>query len=136
MLTAGIAATARGGPMGGPQPAWSPATASASTRRWSRPGAELRRCLPLVRFRAQAMQEAVPEGKGAMAAILRLDDERWRGLPPRRRRGVVRAGELQRARADRDRRQQGGGRGVRSSVQGDGRQARDAAAGVRAVPAR
>jgi [acyl-carrier-protein] S-malonyltransferase len=32
-------------------------------------------CLPLVRFRAQAMQQAVPEGKGAMAAILNLDDE-------------------------------------------------------------
>jgi len=31
--------------------------------------------LPLVRFRAQAMQEAVPEGQGAMAAILGLDDE-------------------------------------------------------------
>lgn len=30
--------------------------------------------LPLVRFRAQAMQEAVPEGQGAMAAILGLDD--------------------------------------------------------------
>jgi len=28
-----------------------------------------------VRFRAQSMQEAVPEGKGAMAAILMLDDE-------------------------------------------------------------
>ena len=27
-------------------------------------------CLPLVRFRAQSMQDAVPEGKGAMAAIL------------------------------------------------------------------
>ena len=34
-----------------------------------------RDCLPLVRFRAQAMQEAVPEGKGAMAAILNLDDD-------------------------------------------------------------
>jgi [acyl-carrier-protein] S-malonyltransferase len=32
-------------------------------------------CLPLVRFRAQAMQEAVPEGRGAMAAILNLDDD-------------------------------------------------------------
>ncbi len=32
-------------------------------------------CLPLVRFRAQAMQEAVPTGQGAMAAILMLDDE-------------------------------------------------------------
>ena len=32
-------------------------------------------CLHLVRLRAQAMQEAVPEGTGAMAAILGLDDE-------------------------------------------------------------
>lgn len=34
-----------------------------------------RDALPLVRFRAQAMQEAVPVGEGAMAAILGLDDE-------------------------------------------------------------
>ena len=33
-----------------------------------------RDALPLVRFRAQAMQEAVPAGIGAMAAILGLDD--------------------------------------------------------------
>ena len=32
-------------------------------------------CLPLVRLRAIAMQEAVPEGVGAMAAILGLDDD-------------------------------------------------------------
>jgi len=31
--------------------------------------------LPLVRFRAQAMQEAVPVGEGAMAAIMGLDDD-------------------------------------------------------------
>ena len=31
--------------------------------------------LPLVRFRAQSMQEAVPDGQGAMAAILGLDDD-------------------------------------------------------------
>jgi [acyl-carrier-protein] S-malonyltransferase len=31
--------------------------------------------VPLVRFRAQAMQEAVPMGTGAMAAILSLDDD-------------------------------------------------------------
>jgi len=37
-----------------------------------------RDCLPLVRFRAQAMQEAVPEGKGAMAAIINLDDDKVR----------------------------------------------------------
>jgi [acyl-carrier-protein] S-malonyltransferase len=35
-------------------------------------------CLPLVRLRAQAMQEAVPQGVGAMAAILGLDDDKIR----------------------------------------------------------
>ena len=35
----------------------------------------LAQALPLVRFRAQAMQEAVPVGEGAMAAILGLDAE-------------------------------------------------------------
>lgn len=34
--------------------------------------------VPLVRFRAQAMQEAVPEGTGAMAAILGLADDEVR----------------------------------------------------------
>jgi len=34
-----------------------------------------RDALPLVRFRAQAMQEAVPQGQGAMAAILGLEDD-------------------------------------------------------------
>ena len=38
----------------------------------------LRDALPLVRFRAQSMQEAVPEGQGAMAAILGLDDDATR----------------------------------------------------------
>jgi [acyl-carrier-protein] S-malonyltransferase len=33
-------------------------------------------CLPLVRFRAQSMQEAVPQGRGAMAAILMLEDQK------------------------------------------------------------
>jgi [acyl-carrier-protein] S-malonyltransferase len=33
-------------------------------------------CLPLVRFRAQAMQDAVAVGEGAMAAILMLEDEK------------------------------------------------------------
>jgi [acyl-carrier-protein] S-malonyltransferase len=31
-------------------------------------------CLPLVRFRASAMQDAVPVGSGSMAAVLGLDD--------------------------------------------------------------
>ena len=34
-----------------------------------------RAALPLVRVRAQAMQEAVPHGQGAMAAILGLDED-------------------------------------------------------------
>lgn len=34
--------------------------------------------LPLVKYRAEAMQAAVPEGVGAMAAILGLDDEQVR----------------------------------------------------------
>ena len=68
---------------------------------------------PLVRFRAQAMQEAVPVGAGAMAAILGLDAHEGRSpAAPRRcaaaptRRGG-RSGQLQRPGADRDRRQQG-----------------------------
>src|SRR5574340_11239 len=36
--------------------------------------------LPLVRFRARAMQEAVAEGAGGMAAILGLDDETVRAV--------------------------------------------------------
>jgi len=36
---------------------------------------DFRDAVPLVRFRARAMQEAVPAGEGAMAAILGLDDD-------------------------------------------------------------
>ncbi len=36
--------------------------------------------LPLVKYRAEAMQSAVPEGVGAMAAILGLDDETVRAV--------------------------------------------------------
>ncbi|CAN7453146.1 ACP S-malonyltransferase [Caballeronia sp. LjRoot29] len=36
--------------------------------------------VPLVRFRAQAMQSAVPVGEGGMAAILGLDDEAVRAV--------------------------------------------------------
>ena len=66
--------------------------------------------LPLVRFRAQAMQEAVPVGAGAMAAILGLDAaavrRRLRPGRERDRRGRP-GGQLQRPEADRHRRQQG-----------------------------
>lgn len=39
-----------------------------------------RDAVPLVRFRAQAMQEAVPVGTGGMAAILGLDDDTVRSV--------------------------------------------------------
>lgn len=45
--------------------------------------------LPLVRFRAQAMQEAVAEGAGAMAAILGLDDETVKAVCAEAARGEV-----------------------------------------------
>jgi malonyl CoA-acyl carrier protein transacylase len=66
--------------------------------------------LPLVRFRAQAMQQAVPVGAGAMAAILgwkrlRCAKPVRRGRCRKRRGGGAR--QLQRPQADRDRRQQG-----------------------------
>jgi malonyl CoA-acyl carrier protein transacylase len=74
--------------------------------------------LPLVRLRAQAMQEAVPVGVGGMAAILGLDAavraKAAAGRGGQRRGG--RGGQLQRPEADRDRRQQGRRReGLRSA---------------------
>ncbi|MFC0693093.1 ACP S-malonyltransferase [Paraburkholderia humisilvae] len=41
---------------------------------------KFRDAVPLVRFRAQAMQTAVPVGQGGMAAILGLDDETVRAV--------------------------------------------------------
>jgi len=46
-------------------------------------------CLPLVRLRAQAMQEAVPQGTGAMAAILGLDEDAARAACAEAARGEV-----------------------------------------------
>jgi [acyl-carrier-protein] S-malonyltransferase len=48
-----------------------------------------RDALPLVRFRAQAMQEAVPLGTGAMAAILGLDDDAVRAACAEAARGEI-----------------------------------------------
>src|SRR5260221_4576267 len=45
--------------------------------------------LPLVRFRARAMQEAVPEGTGGIAAILGLDEEALRAVCAEASRGEV-----------------------------------------------
>ena len=76
MLTAGIACYRAWRAEGGAEPA---AVAGHSLGEYGAlvaAGAlSLADALPLVRFRAQAMQEAVPVGTGAMAAILGLDAE-------------------------------------------------------------
>jgi [acyl-carrier-protein] S-malonyltransferase len=74
MLTAGVACYRAWRAEGGAQPS---ALAGHSLGEYAAlvaAGAlSLADALPLVRFRAQAMQEAVPVGAGAMAAILGLD---------------------------------------------------------------
>jgi [acyl-carrier-protein] S-malonyltransferase len=74
MLTAAIACYSAWRAEGGAEPA---AVAGHSLGEYSAlvaAGAQtLADALPLVRFRAQAMQQAVPVGAGAMAAILGLD---------------------------------------------------------------
>ncbi len=74
MLTAGIACYRAWRAEGGPEPA---AVAGHSLGEYTALVAAgaltLADALPLVRFRAQAMQQAVPVGAGAMAAILGLD---------------------------------------------------------------
>lgn len=76
MLTAGIACYRAWRAEGGAEPA---ALAGHSLGEYSALVAAgaltLADALPLVRFRAQAMQQAVPVGAGAMAAILGLEPE-------------------------------------------------------------
>jgi [acyl-carrier-protein] S-malonyltransferase len=75
MVTAGYAAYRAWRALGGPQPEVVAGHSLGEYTALVAAGAiAFRDCLPLVRFRAQAMQEAVPEGQGAMAAILNLDD--------------------------------------------------------------
>ena len=76
MVTVGYAAYRAWRTMGGPAPEMVAGHSLGEyTALVAAEAISYRDCLPLVRFRAQAMQEAVPEGKGAMAAILMLDDE-------------------------------------------------------------
>jgi [acyl-carrier-protein] S-malonyltransferase len=75
MVTAGCAAYRAWCALGGPRPEVVAGHSLGEYTALVAAGAiAFRDCLPLVRFRAQAMQEAVPEGQGAMAAILNLDD--------------------------------------------------------------
>jgi [acyl-carrier-protein] S-malonyltransferase len=77
MLVAGVACWRAWRERGGPMPAY---FAGHSLGEYSAlVAAEALRfedALPLVSFRAQAMQEAVPEGTGGIAAILGLDDSK------------------------------------------------------------
>jgi len=76
MVTAGSAAFRAWRALGGPMPEMVAGHSLGEYTALVSAGAiSFRDCLPLVRFRAQSMQEAVPEGKGAMAAILMLDDD-------------------------------------------------------------
>jgi [acyl-carrier-protein] S-malonyltransferase len=75
MVTAGYAAYRAWRALGGPAPEFVAGHSLGEYTALVAAGSiDLMHCLPLVRFRAQAMQEAVPEGQGAMAAILNLDD--------------------------------------------------------------
>ena len=91
----------------------------------------------MVRRRGRYMQEAVPVGTGAMApslgstptAVAQACDEAAQGE-------VVAPANLNGARPGGDCRHEGGGRARRCAREGAGRQARDSAAGERAVPLR
>ena len=75
MVTAGYAAYRAWRALGGAQPEVVAGHSLGEYTALVAAGAlTLEDCLPLVRFRAQSMQEAVAEGQGAMAAILSLDD--------------------------------------------------------------
>jgi [acyl-carrier-protein] S-malonyltransferase len=79
MLTAGYAAYQAWRGLGGPEPAVVAGHSLGEYTALVVAGAlEFADALPLVRLRAQAMQEAVPAGEGAMAAILSLDEEKVR----------------------------------------------------------
>ena len=75
MLTAGYAAYRAWISLGGGEPAMVAGHSLGEYTALVAAGVlSFRDALPLVRFRAQAMQEAVPQGQGAMAAILGMDD--------------------------------------------------------------
>ena len=76
MVTAGTAVFRAWRALGGPMPEMVAGHSLGEYTALVAAGAmAFKDCLPLVRFRAQCMQEAVPEGQGAMAAILMLEDD-------------------------------------------------------------
>lgn len=76
MVIAGFAAYRAWRALGGPEPEVVAGHSLGEYTALVAAGAlEFGACLPLVRYRAQCMQEAVAEGDGAMAAILNLDED-------------------------------------------------------------
>jgi [acyl-carrier-protein] S-malonyltransferase len=76
MVSAGYAAYRAWSALGGPKPEFVAGHSLGEyTALVSSQAISFKDCLPLVRFRAQSMQEAVPQGQGAMAAILMLEDD-------------------------------------------------------------
>ena len=79
MLTAGYAAYRAWTSLGGAAPAMVAGHSLGEYTALVAAGVlAFRDALPLVRFRAQAMQEAVPQGQGAMAAVLGLEENEVR----------------------------------------------------------
>jgi [acyl-carrier-protein] S-malonyltransferase len=77
MLVAGVACWRAWRAKGGPMPSWFAGHSLGEYTALVAAGAlDFEEAVPLVRLRAQAMQQAVPEGTGGIAAILGLDDAR------------------------------------------------------------
>jgi len=77
MLTAGVACWRAWRERGGPMPAFFAGHSLGEYSALVAAGAlRFEDALPLVRLRAQAMQEAVPEGTGGIAAIVGLEDSK------------------------------------------------------------
>lgn len=90
MLTAGVAAYRAWLAAGGPKPALVAGHSLGEYSALVAAGAlSFKDAVPLVRFRAQAMQEAVPAGEGAMAALLGLDVDAVREACAEASRGEV-----------------------------------------------
>jgi [acyl-carrier-protein] S-malonyltransferase len=81
MLVAGVACWRAWRERGGAMPAWLAGHSLGEYSALVAAGAmRFEDALPLVRFRAESMQEAVPEGTGGIAAILGLADDKLEGV--------------------------------------------------------
>jgi [acyl-carrier-protein] S-malonyltransferase len=90
MLTAGIAVWRLWQERQGPQPALVAGHSLGEYAALVAAGVlELKVAVPLVELRARAMQDAVPAGVGAMAAILNLDAEKIKAICAEQARGEV-----------------------------------------------